>query len=63
VSNPFMKKQNTLHMNDFKAFKFMKDISSRYIFGKVLGQGAYGVVKVCSHKDCGTEFAVKIITK
>mgnify|MGYP003695117427 CR=1 FL=1 len=50
-------------MNDFKAFKYMKNINSRYEFGKKLGQGAYGVVRVCSHLDCGTKFAVKIIAK
>lgn len=50
-------------MNDFKAFKFMKDISSRYQFGKTLGKGAYGIVKTCKHIDSGNQFAVKIITK
>ena len=50
-------------MNDFKAFKFMKDISERYKFGKQLGQGAFGIVRVCTHIITGSDFAVKIIDK
>jgi hypothetical protein len=31
----------------------MKNIENRYIFGKTLGEGAYGVVRMCMHKDTG----------
>ena len=52
-----------MHINDFKAFKFIKNIKSRYTFGKQIGQGQYGTVKKCTHNDCGSEFAIKIISK
>jgi hypothetical protein len=29
-------------MNDYKAFKKIKNISSRYTIGQILGQGAFG---------------------
>jgi hypothetical protein len=31
------KKLNTLGIGDYKAFKFLKDISKRYVFGRNLG--------------------------
>jgi hypothetical protein len=31
----------------------MKNIENRYIFGKTLGEGAFGVVRMCMHKDTG----------
>jgi hypothetical protein len=31
------KKKKTLNLTDFKKFKYIGDISSRYILGKVLG--------------------------
>jgi len=40
-----------LHMGDFKKFKKLKNIDDRYLFGKTLGQGAFGTVKLCMHKD------------
>jgi len=41
----------------------MKNIDQRYSFGKVLGQGAFGLVRYCTHKASGTQFAIKIMTK
>lgn len=41
----------------------MKDISNRYKFGKTLGQGAFGLVRLCTHTATGKEFAIKIMTK
>lgn len=38
-------------MGDYKKFKKMKNIESRYAFGKRLGQGAFGLVRLCMHKD------------
>ena len=48
-SQPFNIKKKTLNIYDYKKFKFMKNIDSRYTFGKVLGQGAFGLVRFCTH--------------
>ena len=48
-------------MNDYKAFKKIKNIEQRYILGKQIGKGAFGVVKKCRHKDTGKSFAIKTI--
>ena len=45
------KVKKTLTINDYKKFKRIKDINSRYLFGKTLGQGAFGTVRLCMHKD------------
>ena len=50
-------------MADFKKFKKLKDINDRYLFGKTLGQGAFGTVKLCMHKDSQKTFAIKIMHK
>jgi serine/threonine protein kinase len=50
-------------MGDYKKFKMMKNIESRYVFGKTLGQGAFGLVRLCMHKDSGKTFAIKIMAK
>lgn len=50
-------------MGDYKQFKMMKNIESRYVFGKTLGQGAFGLVRLCMHKDSGKTFAIKIMAK
>jgi len=60
---PILKKKKTLNIYDYKKFKFMKNIDQRYSFGKVLGQGAFGLVRYCTHKASNKEFAVKIMTK
>lgn len=52
-----------LHMGDFKKFKKLKNIDDRYLFGKTLGQGAFGTVKLCMHKDSQKTFAIKIMHK
>ena len=41
----------------------MKDVSSRYKLGKTLGQGAFGLVRLCTHTASQKEFAIKIMTK
>lgn len=38
-------------MNDYKKFKRLKNIEDRYLFGKTLGQGSFGIVKLCMHRD------------
>lgn len=55
--------KRTLTMGDYKKFKKLADIKSRYIFGKTLGQGSFGLVKLCMHKETGKHFAIKIIQK
>ena len=52
-----------MHIYDFKKFKFMNKIDTRYQFGKIIGQGAFGLVRFCTHKASGKVFAVKIMTK
>ncbi len=47
-------------MSDYKQFKKMRDIETRYGLGKTLGQGAFGLVRLCLHKDSGKTFAIKI---
>ena len=56
-------KKRTLHINDYKQFKRIKAIENRYAFGKTLGQGAFGLVRLCMHKDSGKTFAIKIMQK
>jgi hypothetical protein len=43
-----------LSMNDFKKFKSIENINSRYEFGDFLGQGAFGKVLKCTLKDTGS---------
>jgi serine/threonine protein kinase len=50
-------------MNDYKAFKKIKNIETRYIMGSTLGQGAFGLVKKCKHIDTKKSFAIKIMKK
>ena len=50
-------------MNDFKKFKYINDIQSKYKFGEFLGKGAFGKVLRCIHRDSGSEFAIKIMEK
>ena len=56
-------KKKTLHINDYKKFKKMRNVENRYVFGKTLGQGAFGVVRLCMHKGSGKTFAIKIMQK
>ena len=60
-----LKKKRTLHIYDFKKFKYMREdeVKRRYSFGRKLGQGAFGSVCVCTHNVSNREFAVKIMTK
>lgn len=41
----------------------MKNIEQRYQIGKTIGQGAFGIVRYCTLKASGKEFAIKIMTK
>ena len=62
--NGELTKKKTLHMYDFKKFKpLRKDIQTFYKLGKVIGQGAFGQVRVCKHFATNKEFAIKIMQK
>ena len=56
-------KKRALHINDYKQFKKISHIENRYAFGKTLGQGALGLVRLCMHKDSVKTFAIKIMQK
>lgn len=58
-----VKKAKPLTMHDYKKFKLIKSIDTKYRIGAVLGTGAFGQVRRCTHLDTGTEFAIKIMKK
>ena len=41
----------------------MSNINDKYTMGEVLGQGAFGKVLRCTHKDSGSQFAIKVMEK
>ena len=41
----------------------MRRIDSKYHFGAVLGQGAFGTVRLCKQIATGKTFAIKIMQK
>ena len=63
VSTNTMRRKRTLHINDYKQFKKIRKIEDRYVFGKTLGQGAFGLVRLCQHKDSAQTFAIKIMAR
>ena len=50
-------------MNDYKQFKFVENIHSKYHMGDFLGSGAFGEVRKCRHTDTDAEFAIKVMKK
>lgn len=58
-----VKKTKPLTMHDYKKFKQINSIESKYLIGDILGSGAFGQVKKCTHIDTGNQFAIKIIQK
>ena len=40
-----------------------KSFSETYILGEILGEGAFSVVKLATHRETGQKVAVKIIHK
>ena len=52
-----------LSYNDFKKLKFVQDVTSRYHFGRVIGQGAFGTVKLCYQLNTDKALAAKILSK
>lgn len=58
-----VKKTKPLTMHDYKKFKEVSNIETKYKIGDTLGSGAFGQVRRCIHIDTGNEFAVKIMEK
>jgi serine/threonine protein kinase len=58
-----VKKTKPLTMHDYKKFKQVASIESKYKIGETLGSGAFGQVRRCVHIDTGNEFAIKIMQK
>jgi len=48
---------------DFKGFKSIDNIKQRYKFGKILGEGSFGQVRIANHKQGTIKCAIKIIPK
>ena len=58
-----VKKTKPLSMNDYKKFKMINSIETKYKLGANLGAGAFGQVRRCVHLDTGNEFAIKVMKK
>ena len=52
-----------LNFKDFKGFKQVENIRTRYKIGKVLGEGSFGTVRIAQHRQADVKVAVKIIGK
>ena len=63
VRKPRFCKKPSLTMNDYKQFKYVENIHSKYLMGDFLGSGAFGEVRRCRHTDTDAEFAIKIMKK
>ena len=50
-------------MQDFIRKSSKHDIKEDYIIGNIIGEGAYGNVRLCVHRQTGTARAVKVIFK
>ena len=56
-------RQFDVRVQDFIRMNTKKDIKEDYIIGKIIGEGSYGNVRLCVHKQTGTARAVKVIFK
>ena len=50
------------HASDFLTLK-QEHLLAEYKLGKVLGEGGFGLVYSCKHKQTGAERAVKVLQK
>lgn len=50
-------------MSDYKKFKYIENIESKYEFSDFLGSGAFGQVRKGVNIDTKNEFAIKIMKK
>ena len=46
-----------------KTLKYVKNVGQYYEYGKILGQGTYGIVRKVTHKKFNMTCAMKIISK
>jgi calcium-dependent protein kinase len=53
----------TLSKKTFVSVHNADNIRDDYLIGKVLGSGAFGEVRLCTHRKTGAKRAVKIIKK
>ena len=53
----------TLSKKTFVSVHSADNIRDDYLIGKVLGSGAFGEVRLCTHRKTGAKRAVKIIKK
>lgn len=60
---PRFVKKPSLSMSDYKKFKYIEKIESKYEFSDFLGSGAFGQVRKCVHIDTKNVFAIKIMKK
>ena len=50
-----------INFKDFKGLKKIDNIRSRYKIGSILGEGAFGKVRIAMHKMANIKCAIKII--
>ena len=53
----------TLSKKTFVSIHNAENIRDDYLIGKILGSGAFGEVRLCTHRKTGAKRAVKIIKK
>ena len=53
----------TLSKKTFVSVHNAENIRDDYLIGKILGSGAFGEVRLCTHRKTGAKRAVKIIKK
>ena len=53
----------TLSKKTFVSIHSAENIRDDYLIGKILGTGAFGEVRLCTHRKTGAKRAVKIIKK
>ena len=53
----------TLSKKTFVSIHNADNIRDDYLIGKILGSGAFGEVRLCTHRKTGAKRAVKIIKK
>jgi len=51
------------HHADFKELRKVENIKDEYDLGKLLGQGGFGSVNMCTDKTTGQKFAIKSVCK
>ena len=63
ILNPTDSERKILSFKDFKGFKKIQDITSKYTLYEALGKGSFGEVRKAEHNRAKVMCAVKIIKK